>query len=301
MATIATLKAVIEQNEVCVGDTLTVLLRLDVEGDAINAQQGSLTFDPSVLKLESITTGGTINRFWTRQPTLSDDGYISWGGGMPTPGFDAKDGLLFKLTYSVLREGKTELIIGRDSVVLLNDGAGTPATLATSPLVLSVMPSTEKVCTTERELPGTILDTTPPEPFQIVMARTELAYDNAPFASFVTTDTESGIAYYEARENGGQWTRTQSPYVLNNYDGLVVLEVRAVDAAGNERLASVSIDFGGYGYSWLWWLLPLAILIAAVVIYRKMRSMHSAKRESLTSRIDTPKVEYFGPINPDVS
>jgi hypothetical protein len=73
--------------------------------------------------------------------------------------------------------------------------------------------------------------------------------------TFSTTDKQTGIDYYEVRETdergnipgtreAPQWTRVPAnePYVLLDQNLESLVEVRAVDKAGNERIASLSPD-----------------------------------------------------------
>jgi len=65
------------------------------------------------------------------------------------------------------------------------------------------------------------------------------------FLVFATQDKKSGIAHYEVQENRRQkiesrkWIETESPYILKDQELRSYIFVKAVDKAGNERIAVV--------------------------------------------------------------
>jgi hypothetical protein len=75
-----------------------------------------------------------------------------------------------------------------------------------------------------------------PESFEITPGKDPSIFDNRYFISFFTTDAESGVAYFEIKEEGGSFVKGNSPYELKDQSLRSKIEVKAVDKAGNERV-----------------------------------------------------------------
>ena len=61
------------------------------------------------------------------------------------------------------------------------------------------------------------------------------------FATFVTRDMQSGVSGYFTRVDGGEWQPATSPYIVPSSPTPYLLFVKALDHAGNERIAQVLI------------------------------------------------------------
>ena len=59
-----------------------------------------------------------------------------------------------------------------------------------------------------------LVDTTPPEPFTVTADPDDWTNNPQPIITFGTTDTISGIDYYELAINNGAFIRVESPYQL---------------------------------------------------------------------------------------
>ena len=78
------------------------------------------------------------------------------------------------------------------------------------------------------------IDTTAPLSFTTTLNVSGWTANNRPTATFATTDAVSGVARYEIRLDGGEWTPRASPYRFPSLsDGIHTASVRAVDQAGN--------------------------------------------------------------------
>lgn len=283
MSTTVTLTAAPFTTAACTGEVIPVRVLLAVDGDAINAAQGTLRYDPSQLRIESVRTGGSIFRFWQTQPTVdASRGTITFVGGLPTPGYDGTDGLLFTVNVVPLGTGDdVRMSWGADTVVLLNDGEGTPTDLALTGMRVSVAEASSTECTAARPTPTPVIDVTPPEPFDVIITRTEDAFRGQYFASFYAYDKDSGVVRYEVRENGETWHAENSPYLLRTQSGPVMLEVKAVDAFGLERIGSMSADLmrtGGFDLG-PWWFWLIALIAAGLGIWRYLASRRNKKDE----------------------
>ncbi|MBU2577445.1 hypothetical protein KKA69_01280, partial [Patescibacteria group bacterium] len=79
------------------GDTFIVELRLDTEGEEINAVKVNLIFPPDRLKVVDVNRGGSVLILWPEEPFYSNEnGALSFTGGIPQ-GFK-DEGKLFMVT-----------------------------------------------------------------------------------------------------------------------------------------------------------------------------------------------------------
>src|SRR6185369_15788193 len=64
------------------GQTFSAIIRVNTEGQAINAAQGSVIYDPAKIEVVSISKAGSIFNLWTQDPTFSNsEGTLSFEGG----------------------------------------------------------------------------------------------------------------------------------------------------------------------------------------------------------------------------
>ena len=237
---------------------ITVKVYLDAQNETINAVEGKLNI-PATLQVVGINNGGSIINFWVEEPTFVSDNSIAFSGIVPG-GFYGNHGLLFSIDFLTTEEGSPKLSFS-ESTALLNDGAGTSASISTKDLTFNVSSSITSVPGLEEPA----VDTTPPETFVPSVGQNTSLFDNQWFLAFSTQDKESGIAYYEVQETksskpGETWVRAESPYLLSDQDLNSYIFVRAVDNYDNERLAKVT------GYPPLWYKKPLIFAIIFVGI-----------------------------------
>jgi len=108
-----------------VGNTFSVTARVNTGGAAINAAQGTLVFSPDKLSVVGISKSGSIFNLWTTEPTYSNSsGTISFGGGIPSPGYAGASGKIITITFKA-RVGGTATVNWSSGTVLANDGKGT--------------------------------------------------------------------------------------------------------------------------------------------------------------------------------
>jgi len=214
---------------------------LDPQKQDINALEGVLRVT-GLSSDVSLEDGNSIVTLWTERPnskTNVDAHEITFSGIIPV-GFSgvlsssyagSKPGLLFSIFIPQTETGvvRIETASGK---VYLNDGQGTALELPAARIRFSPASVTGSIRETE--------DTTAPEPFAIEIGRDETIYSNKWFASFEARDTDSGIDHYELRElkgNNGSWRIVESPALLDDQSLTSAIEVRAIDHAGNVRLA----------------------------------------------------------------
>ena len=242
---------------------------LDTEGETINAVAGSLALPAEGLKLEAISEGNSFLSFWMDKPQL-EAGKISFAGIAPG-GFAGNRGLLFSLFFSAPQELVTSLE-WRELQVLAHDGQGTALAVAAAPLTLKV-----EDLPLASDIPLSVVDGDLPEEFSLYLSRDPLIFDNRWFIAFATQDKVAGLDYFEVREEQllrgqeevGEWQRTESPYLLKDQNLNSRVTVRAVDRAGNERLASlepVNQEVIAQADYWFWPLRLGALIFFIFVI-----------------------------------
>jgi len=125
-----------------------------------------------------------------------------------------------------------------------------------------------------------MIDTTIPEPFELKTGKAPLVFEGKYFLSFAAQDRASGIDYYEAVEadrrgyqrgttRKAEWKIAESPYLLEDQSLKSVIKVKAVDKAGNERIAEI---IPPYKITWEDVLVIILVLIGAGVIWWNLKS-----------------------------
>jgi hypothetical protein len=107
-----------------VGAKFTVAIKISTGGQSINAGQGSLTYDKTLLKAVAISKGNVFS-LWTEEPSYSAGaGTIEFGGGVPQPGYSGNGGTICTITFQALKAGSAAVNF-TSGYILANDGQGT--------------------------------------------------------------------------------------------------------------------------------------------------------------------------------
>jgi len=122
------------------------------------------------------------------------------------------------------------------------------------------------------------IDGTPPREFAPAIGQDAAVFEGQPFVSFNSTDSVSGVAYYEVKSGIlGKWSKADDGYF--KLPGLVLgdtVEVKVVDLAGNERIQSVKVDKSTLNsvfsnpITWVIMIVSFAILLWLVWHYFKL-------------------------------
>jgi hypothetical protein len=249
------------------GDLFEVLILLNTEKENINAVEGTVLFPDDILELENINEANSILTFWPEKPRVYDENKIKFAGITPG-GYQEEKGLLFSITFQAKKEG-AGLIEIKDSRVLLNDGQGIPTNVKTFDLQFSI----SKEAPISQTPISEIKDTEQPEDFKPEIAQNPEMFDGKYFLVFATQDKKSGIDYYavyESRRKRPQidkkdWQIVESPYVLKDQKLRSYIYVKAVDKAGNERMAVVEPRYPLRWYEK--WEIWVTIIIGLVIAY----------------------------------
>lgn len=106
-----------------IGSSFTVTVKVNTDGEAVNAAQGTVTYDTKRLKVTGISKAGSIFNLWTVDPVDSGSS-ISFGGGIPRPGYTGTGGTLFSITFKAIKTDGAQISFS-SGAVLANDGKGT--------------------------------------------------------------------------------------------------------------------------------------------------------------------------------
>lgn len=106
------------------GETATINVYVNSQGELINNVEGVLSVSGS-LDVLSVSTSGTIINLWVEQPSVSGK-TISFNGGVTNPGFSGTRGKIVSITVKASEYGSGSISFSSGSV-RLNDGLGTDA------------------------------------------------------------------------------------------------------------------------------------------------------------------------------
>jgi hypothetical protein len=246
-----------------VGDKFTVDVMVDTQGQVDNALDLTILY-PKLLEVQSVSKKSSVISLWINEPSFNGDA-IFLTGGRPG-GFKTGRGQIARITFKARAIGQGGLGLGPSSMVLINDGKGSSATLQLSKNTLSVLPRSKNKKAAEIDLAlvapeeDSRQDTQEPDKFQINISREPEIFDGKYFISFFTQDsapdkneTSSGVDHYEIKEGEGVFKYAQSPYLLSDQSLHSVVRIRAYDVAGNWR---ESIYPGLFKRTW-WWIIKV--------------------------------------------
>lgn len=107
-----------------VGSTFSVRINVNSGGEAINAAEGTLIFNPAELQVISLSKSNSVFTLWTTEPTFSNSaGNIVFGGGNQNP-FTGTAGTIITITFKARASASAQVNFSSGSV-LANDGKGT--------------------------------------------------------------------------------------------------------------------------------------------------------------------------------
>ncbi|MBI2635447.1 MAG: hypothetical protein HYW79_02785 [Parcubacteria group bacterium] len=244
-------------------ETLAVDLKIDTEDQIINSVEGHLNFSSDVFSVEKISNGNSIISFWV-VPAKAENGEITFAGVIPG-GYQSQSGLLLKIFLKPKKEGKGEINIMQSSLVLLNDGQGTPAGVKISNLQFLI---SNQSPSPKSQVPSP-KDTESPEAFTPQLGRDTDIFDGQWFVVFTAQDKGGGISRYEIAEKRGSltreykqlpWQTAESPYVLKDQKLKSYIYVKAVDRAENITVVYLS------PLRVPWYKKPLVDIVLGIII-----------------------------------
>jgi len=275
-----------------VGETFIQEVRINLEpNEVINVVEVNLQYPANLLEVKDISFGNSILTLIPEKPKIStvsceiygSCGLISFGGGIiggyngRIPGDPGLSNLIAKIVFRSLSEGVAKINFQDDSRVLLNDGYGTLAKLTAknSTIELKAPYFEEDEWKKEREK-----DKIPPEPFTPEIIEIDGKY----YLIFSTTDKQTGVDYYEVKETRkrhetGQettlnWKKAESPYLLEDQSLKSIIKVKAVDKAGNERIAEY---FPSRKFSFYWIIIISLLILFLIIVWLMIKKLKNRK------------------------
>jgi len=271
------------QPEYAPNETFSVDIRLNVTSpENVTAIAGYLKFDNQLLKAVDFLTGNSILMFIETPKINQEEGIISFSGIIPggytgrLPGDPGESNLLGKIIFQAQKTAnpQTNLHFLDNSRVLLDDGKEAKTNLVLKSLEIKIskqeivfnpLNDWEKI---KEE------DKTPPEEFKPEIVKIDDKY----FLVFNSQDKQSGIDHYEIQISKetllgqlvplGNFEKDESPYLLNESDLDKIIEVKAVDKAGNERIVILNpqAQIKWYKNYWLWSIIFVAMIILCLTL-----------------------------------
>ncbi len=247
------------------GVTFGVDIRLDNQGQCVNAAEVELSYPKNILNAVDASEGNSVFSLWVKDPTIYGDyGVVSLIGGLPGGycGRVSGDAALSNKLATVYFRFPTStaavssslpvaanLILMSSTKAVLNDGLGTLAALSLSGAIYTER--TKGAYAPQSAWDDLVKnDTTPPEPFTVGVYRDQSLFGGQLFAVFSAVDKQTGVDRYEVAEvptkdlglpeSRWNWIRAVSPYLIKNQNLDGMIEVRVIDKAGNERLEGYS-------------------------------------------------------------
>ena len=126
-----------------VGEDFSVTLFINTQGVFINASQAKIIFPPEKLKLINISKSDSIFTLWVQEPIFSNEkGEISFGGGLPSPGYIGEAGKIITIFFQGKTKGQAQVNL-KNEVITANDPRGTNVFSFSQGGVYSIFPSEE--------------------------------------------------------------------------------------------------------------------------------------------------------------
>jgi len=255
-------------------------LYLDTENEEnINAMEGTLYYPSELLELKEIRDGNSIINFWIERPKSEHVGQIHFSGITPG-GYRGQKGFIFEAIFRATTIGNGAVEI-RESSVLQNDGKGTSVNIKISNFQFSI---SQQIQNSELQIPTSIIDTEPPEIFKPEIAQSRELFEGKWFVVFATQDKGSSIDHYEVIENrsqkieNGSWIQEESPYLLQDQSLKSYVYIKAVDKAGNERIAVLSPRSSPQYASYIAWSILGVVAVASYFFVRILWKKQKRKK-----------------------
>ncbi|HCC04865.1 TPA: hypothetical protein DEP58_00990 [Patescibacteria group bacterium] len=286
-------------------DTFYIPVRIDTQGECINAVTVEVAYNPDEISIQDVSTGESVLTLWTQFPLIQKNegkelGQVLFEGGIPggycgrVIGDPGQTNILAKLVVTGVRQQEfatdtskvSQVVLGPATKAYLHDGSGTeaPLTLAGSTLVLTYSSSSPN----NLWLSDVKQDVIAPELFEITLVEGPSVGSNKHYIAFNTTDKQSGVDHYEVLETDpdrfgfltwtpreSYWVIASSPYELRDQNLHSKILVKAVDKNGNERIVTYTPPMSPFvvltqSYTALL-LVGVLVFIVFLVLYKTIR------------------------------
>ncbi len=135
----ATMEVSPEFTQVQEGKNLTLTI-VTQSTEAINAVTATLSFQPDILSITSLSKNDSAFTLWVQEPKFSNtSGTLSFSGIVPDPG--VSDRALVLVVQMHAKRAGTAVLRFNSAAVLANDGQGTNILTGTVPATITVTPA----------------------------------------------------------------------------------------------------------------------------------------------------------------
>ena len=154
-----------------VGDTIDVSVRIDSQGQTVNAAQGTIEYPSSILQVVRVDHSNSVFNIWAQEPTVNTStGEISFLGGS-TNAFSGPSLYTLDITFTARGTGLATLNFGNAGVTA-GDGTGANILSSSTPISFRIGGSNvSSTATGATSTPANVLQTVvqqaPPAPVQI--------------------------------------------------------------------------------------------------------------------------------------
>ena len=120
-----------------IGDTIEVSVRVDSQGQTVNAAQGTIQYPNSILQVVSVDHSNSVFNIWAQEPTVNTStGEISFLGGS-TNSFSGTSLYILDVTFMVRGTGVATLNLGNAGVTA-GDGTGANILASSAPISFTI-------------------------------------------------------------------------------------------------------------------------------------------------------------------
>lgn len=243
----------------------SVGVMIDAENQ-INAVSVGI-FIPPEITLADAVLGNSIINFWVDKPNFDESsGLLTFSGIIPGGFQGEKEPLLIVKFKTTKQEGKTYLNFNKEKTkVYLHTPEGVEDLLKLGSLALTIAKGKENsgVETVDRD---------PPEDFKPEISRNPNIFGNKWFLVFAAQDKGFGIFRYEVCEGSKRkCVPAESPYLLQNQNLNKNIFIKAVDKAGNEKIAALPPQKPLQGHE-NYFIIGI-IILGIVVAYRMIKNL----------------------------
>lgn len=237
--------------------------------ELMNAVEGEIIYDPTVLNIKEIREGNSVINFWVDKPYIKENGKVSFSGITPG-GLSGSDNLLLSIVFVSKLTGKT-VVFPNTVYGLLHDGEGTKIELNTSKVEILIKEGDSNVYVEN------LRDEDSPEFFNPIITRENTIFDNQYFISFSTQDKGVGMLGYEIKEYTipflkilTPWKPAESPYVLSDQSLESHIEIKAIDQNNNTRIIKILAQSEVEFHKYVIYFLIISLLFLCFILFKKI-------------------------------
>ncbi|MCU0678853.1 MAG: hypothetical protein MUC28_00185 [Planctomycetes bacterium] len=199
------------------GDSISLDIKLDIDGQCVNTVEADILFPREYLNVADFLIGDSILNLWVDRPQeesiqiANKEGSLHLAGGIPggycgripgDPGLSNIVGrIIFIVPSLIVSDAKPDILkidFSPATRVLLNDGRGTPDRLFKKGAEFNF--SAARINSEDRWQDQIREDDIPPEPFMVELQNNPKMFDGRYFINFFTVDKQSGLDRYEVLE-----------------------------------------------------------------------------------------------------